>query len=179
MAGIDHAAGEVIVTLDADLQMDPADIPICCPTLAEGYDVVSGWRAHRQDAAISRNFVSCAANRVISRISGVRLHDHGCTLKAYRREVLEGMRLYGEDAPLRRRSTPPGWAQGSLKFRCVITRVERANRNTAGTHSQGHSRSDGGQISVALSREADSMFSAGLPPAACFSQPSHSSTCSI
>jgi glycosyltransferase involved in cell wall biosynthesis len=96
MAGIDHAAGEVIVTLDADLQNDPADIPILLSTLAEGYDVVSGWRSDRQDAAISRNFVSRAANRVISRISGVRLHDYGCTLKAYRREVLEGMRLYGE-----------------------------------------------------------------------------------
>ena len=96
MAGIDHAAGEVIITLDADLQNDPADIPVLLSTLEQGYDVVSGWRKDRQDAAISRNFVSRVANRVISRISGVRLHDYGCTLKAYRREVLEGMRLYGE-----------------------------------------------------------------------------------
>lgn len=96
MAGIDHASGEVIITLDADLQNDPGDIPLLLSTLAQGYDVVSGWRKDRQDAAISRNFVSRMANRMISRISGVSLHDYGCTLKAYRREVLEGMRLYGE-----------------------------------------------------------------------------------
>lgn len=96
MAGIDHADGEVIITLDADLQNDPADIPILLSTLEQGYDVVSGWRKDRQDAALSRNFVSRVANRMISRISGVPLHDYGCTLKAYRREVLEGMRLYGE-----------------------------------------------------------------------------------
>jgi glycosyltransferase involved in cell wall biosynthesis len=96
MAGIDHAGGEVIITLDADLQNDPADIPILLSTLEQGYDVVSGWRKDRQDAVISRNFMSRIANRVISRISGVPLHDYGCTLKAYRREVLEGMRLYGE-----------------------------------------------------------------------------------
>ncbi len=82
--------------MDADLQNDPADIPILLSTLEQGYDVVSGWRKDRQDHAISRNFVSRVASRVISRISGVPLHDYGCTLKAYRREVLEGMRLYGE-----------------------------------------------------------------------------------
>lgn len=96
MAGIDQAAGEIIVTIDADLQNDPADIPALIAKLHEGYDVVSGWRKDRQDAALSRNFVSRIANRIISRISGVKLHDYGCTLKAYRREVLQGMRLYGE-----------------------------------------------------------------------------------
>ena len=96
MAGIDHASAPVIVTLDADLQNDPEDIPTLLAKLAEGYDVVSGWRKDRQDAKISRNFVSRVANRMISRLSGVRLHDYGCTLKAYRKEVLEGMRLYGE-----------------------------------------------------------------------------------
>jgi glycosyltransferase involved in cell wall biosynthesis len=96
MAGIDHASGEVIITIDADLQNDPQDIPLMLAKLAEGYDVVSGWRQFRQDARIRRNLVSRIANRVISRISGVRLHDYGCTLKAYRKEVLQGMRLYGE-----------------------------------------------------------------------------------
>lgn len=96
MAGIDHASGQIIVTMDADLQNDPEDIPLLLEKLSEGSDVVSGWRQDRQDAPISRNFVSRVANAIISRISGVRLHDYGCTLKAYRKEVLEGMRLYGE-----------------------------------------------------------------------------------
>lgn len=96
MAGIDHAAGEIIVTIDADLQNDPEDIPALVDRLDEGYDVVSGWRKDRKDAAIRRNFVSALANRLISRISGVKLNDYGCTLKAYRQEVLRGMRLYGE-----------------------------------------------------------------------------------
>ena len=96
MAGIDHASGDTIVTIDADLQNDPEDIPTLLSKLDEGADVVSGWRKDRQDAAIRRNFVSRIANILISRISGVRLHDYGCTLKAYRKEVLGGMRLYGE-----------------------------------------------------------------------------------
>lgn len=96
MAGIDYATGETIIPIDADLQNDPMDIPRLLEKLDEGYDVVSGWRKDRQDDAIRRNFVSRVANRVISRISGVRLHDYGCTLKAYRKDVLRGMRLYGE-----------------------------------------------------------------------------------
>ncbi len=95
-AGFDHASGDIIVTLDADLQNDPADIPRLLEKLDEGYDVVSGWRANRKDAAISRNFVSRIANGVISSISGVKLHDYGCTLKVYRRDVMSGVRLYGE-----------------------------------------------------------------------------------
>jgi dolichol-phosphate mannosyltransferase len=96
MAGFDHALGDVIVPMDADLQNDPADIPLLLTKLDEGYDVVSGWRKDRQDAAIRRNFVSRVANRLISRLSGVHLHDYGCSLKAYRREVIGGVRLYGE-----------------------------------------------------------------------------------
>jgi len=96
MAGIDVARAPVIVTLDADLQNDPEDIPLLLAQLDEGSDVVSGWRKDRQDAKIRRNLVSRIANSVISNLSGVHLHDYGCTLKAYRREVLEGMRLYGE-----------------------------------------------------------------------------------
>jgi dolichol-phosphate mannosyltransferase len=96
MAAIDHASGEVLVSIDADLQNDAADIPALLEKLAEGYDVVSGWRRERQDAAIQRNWVSRMANRVISRVSGVALHDYGCTLKAYRRDVIKDVRLYGE-----------------------------------------------------------------------------------
>ena len=95
-AGIDHAKGEIIVLLDADLQNDPADIPMMLDKLDEGYDVVSGWRVNRQDTYITRTLPSNLANGLISRVTGVELHDYGCTLKAYRREVLTGFRLYGE-----------------------------------------------------------------------------------
>ncbi len=95
-AGIDHALGEVIVLIDADLQEDPADIPMLVAKIEEGYDVVSGWRRERKDAFLTRTLPSRIANALISRVTGVRLHDYGCTLKAYRREVLQGFRLYGE-----------------------------------------------------------------------------------
>lgn len=96
MAGFEHAHGDIIIPIDADLQNDPADIPLLLAKLEEGYDVVSGWRKNRQDAALKRNFVSRVANVAISRLSGVRLHDYGCTLKAYRRDVIGPVRLYGE-----------------------------------------------------------------------------------
>ncbi|MDY0061738.1 MAG: glycosyltransferase family 2 protein [Myxococcota bacterium] len=96
VAGIDHAQGEVILALDADRQNDPRDIPRLLALLDEGWDVVSGWRRHRQDRAVSRLFPSRVANWLIARISGVRLHDFGCTLKAYRRELIQEVRLYGE-----------------------------------------------------------------------------------
>ncbi len=96
MAGIDYAAGEVIVPIDADLQNDPDDIPLLLAKLEEGFDVVSGWRKDRKDASIRRNLLSRVANRLISLISRVRLNDYGCTLKAYRREVIKDVRLYGE-----------------------------------------------------------------------------------
>lgn len=96
MAGFDHASGEIIVPIDADLQNDPADIPCLLAKMAEGYDVVSGWRRERQDAAIRRNLLSRLANTMISRLSGVHLHDYGCSLKAYRRNVIGPIRLYGE-----------------------------------------------------------------------------------
>ncbi len=95
-AGIDHARGQVIVLLDADLQNDPADIPKLLAKLDEGYDVVSGWRKHRQDPFLTRVLPSRLANALISWVTGVHLHDYGCTLKAYRREVLREFRLYGE-----------------------------------------------------------------------------------
>ena len=94
-AGFDHARGDVIVTLDGDLQNDPADIPRLL-ALTKDHDVVSGWRKHRQDPFLSRRLPSMLANWLISRVTGVRLHDYGCTLKAYRREVVEHLRLYGE-----------------------------------------------------------------------------------
>jgi len=95
-AGIDHAQGEVIVLIDADLQNDPADIPMMLDKISEGYDVVSGWRVRRKDAFLTRTLPSRMANSLISWVTGVPLHDYGCTLKAYRREVLGGFRLYGE-----------------------------------------------------------------------------------
>ena len=95
-AGFDVAQGEVIVSLDGDLQNDPADIPMLLAKLRQGYDLVSGWRHQRQDAALQRKLPSRIANRLIGRVTGVKLHDYGCSLKAYRREVLSDMRLYGE-----------------------------------------------------------------------------------
>ena len=95
-AGFDVSQGEVIVSLDGDLQNDPADIPMLLSKLREGYDLVSGWRHQRQDAALQRKLPSKIANRLIGRVTGVRLHDYGCSLKAYRRDVLSDMRLYGE-----------------------------------------------------------------------------------
>jgi len=95
-AGLDYAKGEIIILLDADLQNDPADIPMLLEKLDEGYDLVSGWRKNRQDTYLTRTLPSNLANMLISRVTGVPLHDYGCTLKAYRREVLEGFRLYGE-----------------------------------------------------------------------------------
>jgi len=95
-AGIDHAQGEIIIPMDADLQNDPADIARLLAKIDEGYDVVSGWRKKRQDEFISRLIPSWLANKLISIISGVSLHDYGCSLKAYRREVLKHVKLYGE-----------------------------------------------------------------------------------
>ncbi len=95
-AGIDHAEGEIIVLMDADLQNDPADIPMMLEKIDEGFDVVSGWRYNRQDTFITRKLPSRIANWLISTVTGVHLHDYGCTLKAYRREVITDFRLYGE-----------------------------------------------------------------------------------
>ncbi len=95
-AGFAAATGEVIFPLDADLQNDPADVPLLLAKLNEGYDVVSGWRKDRQDKALTRKLPSVIANRLISQMSGVHLHDYGCTLKAYRREILQDVHLYGE-----------------------------------------------------------------------------------
>lgn len=95
-AGFDAAKGEVVITMDGDLQNDPGDIPALLAKLEEGYDVVSGWRRPRQDPFWRRRVPSILANWLISRITGVALHDYGCALKAYRREVLEHVALYGE-----------------------------------------------------------------------------------
>lgn len=95
-AGIDHSEGDTIILLDADLQNDPADIPMLLAKLDEGYDLVSGWRKDRKDNRLTRTIPSNMANGLISWATGVHLHDYGCTLKAYRRETLKGFRLYGE-----------------------------------------------------------------------------------
>jgi glycosyltransferase involved in cell wall biosynthesis len=95
-AGIDHSQGEIIILLDSDMQNDPADIPRLLAKLDEGYDLVSGWRKDRKDNRLTRTLPSNLANGLISWVTGVHLHDYGCTLKAYRRGALEGFRLYGE-----------------------------------------------------------------------------------
>jgi len=95
-AGIDAARGEVLIPMDADMQNDPADIVRLLDRIDEGYDVVSGWRKNRQDKLITRKIPSMMANRLISWIGGVPLHDYGCSLKAYRRESLQDVQLYGE-----------------------------------------------------------------------------------
>ena len=95
-AGFDHAKGNTIVAMDGDLQNDPSDIPKLLKKINEGYDVVSGWRKNRKDNNISRTIPSRIANFIISKISGVELHDYGCTLKAYKKEVIKDIKLYGE-----------------------------------------------------------------------------------
>jgi len=95
-AGFDYAKSDVIITMDGDLQNDPSDIPLLIRKIQEGYDIVSGWRRHRKDKLITRKIPSRIANFLISKLTGVRLHDYGCTLKAYRREVVKNINLYGE-----------------------------------------------------------------------------------
>lgn len=95
-AGFNYSRGDAIITLDADLQNDPQDIPVMLNKLNEGYDIVSGWRKNRKDKAITRRFPSVIANKIISKLTGVYLHDYGCTLKAYKREVVKNIELYGE-----------------------------------------------------------------------------------
>ena len=95
-AGFDHSQGDVVITMDADLQNDPADMPLLLQKIGEGFDVVSGWRANRHDPFLSRRVPSMVANWLISQVTGVHLHDYGCSLKAYRREVVKGVHLYGE-----------------------------------------------------------------------------------
>lgn len=95
-AGFAYALGDIVITIDADLQNDPAGIPVLLEKMAEGYDVVSGWRKDRQDAFLSRKLPSRIANRLISRTTGVQVHDRGCSLRAHRREIVKEMRLYGE-----------------------------------------------------------------------------------
>ena len=96
VAAMDHASGEIFIPMDADLQNDPRSIPALLERIDEGYDVVSGWRRDRKDRLVDRKLPSMIANWLISKVSGVVLHDYGCTLKAYRREVLERVQLYGE-----------------------------------------------------------------------------------
>jgi len=95
-AGFEYSNGDIIITMDADLQNDPCDIPNLLKTINKGYDVVSGWRKNRQDNFLSRRFPSAIANWLISKVTGVALHDYGCTLKAYRKDVIKNIKLYGE-----------------------------------------------------------------------------------
>jgi glycosyltransferase involved in cell wall biosynthesis len=132
-AGIDYSHATVIVALDADLQNDPEDIPAMLAKLDEGYDVVSGWRKQRQDKAFTRRLPSAIANYVIGRVSGLKLHDYGCTLKAYRRFVLEPYTLYGE----MHRFIP---IYASWTGACVTEMVVRHNPRVAGKSKYGLGR---------------------------------------
>ena len=96
VAGFDKAIGDIVITMDADLQNDPSDIPNLLEKMDEGYDIVSGWRKDRKDPVITKALPSKLSNKMASWLTGVTLHDFGCTLKAYRREVVEGIHLYGE-----------------------------------------------------------------------------------
>ncbi len=95
-AGFQHVKGDVIITMDADLQNDPEDIPLLLQKIEEGYDVVSGWRKDRKDLFFSRRLPSIIANWIISHVTGVHLHDYGCTLKAYRKDIARALELYGD-----------------------------------------------------------------------------------
>jgi len=95
-AGFDHARGEIIITLDADLQNDPNDFGLLIEKIEEGYDLVSGWRVKRKDRFVTRRLPSIMANWLISKMTGVKLHDYGCTLKAFKREIIKHIKLYGE-----------------------------------------------------------------------------------
>jgi glycosyltransferase involved in cell wall biosynthesis len=132
-AGFHASMGEVIVTLDADLQNDPADIGKLLEQTDKGFDVVSGWRKNRRDTFINRRLPSMVANAIISKITGVKLHDYGCTLKAYRREIVKNLKLYGE----MHRFIPAlaSWVGGSL---CEIPVTHHARR--FGTSKYGISR---------------------------------------
>ncbi len=129
MAGFDFASGSVIIPMDGDGQNDPDDIPRMLSKLEEGYDVCSGWRKDRQDNTVQRNIPSIMANKLISAISGVQLHDFGCSLKAYRAEVVKGIRLYGEMhrfLPIYAKCMVPA----SRRSRSIITLAPRARLST-------------------------------------------------
>lgn len=132
-AGVAVSEGDIVVFMDGDRQNDPGDIPLLISEIDGGYDVVSGWRKNRKDKFFSRRVPSMIANRMISSVTGVRLHDYGCTLKAYRREVLEHIELYGE----MHRFIPvfASWVGSSLK-EVVVNHRPR----TAGTSKYGISR---------------------------------------
>jgi len=132
-AGIDHARGQILIPMDADLQNDPADIVRLLEKLDEGYDVVSGWRKERKDQWLTRRLPSNIANRLVARLSGVELHDFGCSLKAYRRDALTDVKLYGE----MHRFIPiyAGWA-GARVTEIPVTHHPRL----AGTSKYGLSR---------------------------------------
>jgi glycosyltransferase involved in cell wall biosynthesis len=129
-AGIDYARGDILIPMDADMQNDPADIPRLLAKLDEGYDVVSGWRKDRKDRWLTRRLPSQLANRLVSRIAGITLHDYGCSLKAYRRDALTDVKLYGE----MHRFIPiyAGWAGARVAEIPVIHHARHAGQSKYG-----------------------------------------------
>ena len=129
-AGLDHARGDIIITMDGDMQHDPHEIPLFLEELAKGYDIVSGWRSRRRDNFFLRRVPSRTANWLLMKVSGVQLHDFGTTFKAYRRAVLEGVHLYGE----MHRFVPalsPGWGRASPRSPSRIRAAAAAAATTA------------------------------------------------
>jgi glycosyltransferase involved in cell wall biosynthesis len=127
-AGIDFSKGEILIPMDGDLQNDPEDIIHLLKKIEEGYDVVSGWRKSRKDSFLTRRLLSIIANKIISLIGGVHLHDYGCTLKAYKRDILKNIRLYGE----MHRFIPiyAQWIDARLKFLWAISQGDPDHQNT-------------------------------------------------
>ena len=130
MAGFDHARGRVVVSLDGDLQNDPRDIPMLVAKLDEGYDLVCGWRQRRQDKLILRKVPSWVANRIIRRLTGVQITDNGCSLKAYRRDLLTGSRSMRSSTGSFPHSRPVS-ARASRRCRSATTRGDSARASTA------------------------------------------------
>ena len=155
-AGIDAAKGKVLIPMDADLQNDPADIARLLDKLDEGYDVVSGWRKNRKDKMVTRKIPSMLANRLISWIGGVPLHDYGCSLKAYRRESLEDVRLYGVGGRPRDRNS--GRTSRAYDGPVEIWTV---------AHDQSRLRSNDDQVHGVVSNETDLCFRLVWPARIC------------
>lgn len=128
-AGFDYPRGEVVITMDADLQNDPADVPKLMAKIDEGYDIVSGWRIDRQDRYWDRKLPSLIANRLISNVTDVQLHDYGCSLKAYRRDVLRHLKFYGELHRFIRGISPAKWEAPSARCRSIIAPANLAIPN--------------------------------------------------
>ncbi len=171
-AGIDHASGEIIVLIDADLQEDPADIPLVLAKIEEGYDVVSGWRRERKDAFLTRTLPSRMANWLISTVTGVHLHDYGCTLKAYRTGGAAGVPSVWGDASLHPGLCRLGGRQDHRNPGHAPPACTRQDQVRPRAYPQGCAGSVHGEVPALVRRQAD------LPVRRCGQCPWSGSACS-